>query len=91
MGGVSTRFAFKVLAETFNNESAEIGADPVHLMYALEKAYPARTTAEEVEKRYLESIKAVLCRVMQSLLVMRYKKHIWSPTPTTDKTCSTVM
>src|SRR6201996_7263553 len=34
--GVSTRFAFKVLSETFNYDNAEIAADPVHLMYVLE-------------------------------------------------------
>src|SRR3974390_3597162 len=38
MDGASTRFAFKVLAATFNHDTAEIGADPVHLMYVLEHA-----------------------------------------------------
>src|SRR5690606_18348146 len=38
MDGVSTRFAFKVLAATFNYDTAEIAADPVHLMYVLEQA-----------------------------------------------------
>jgi serine protein kinase len=38
MNGVSTRFAFKVLSETFNFDTSEIAADPVHLMYVLEKA-----------------------------------------------------
>ncbi|HET9821719.1 MAG TPA: PrkA family serine protein kinase, partial [Burkholderiaceae bacterium] len=38
MDGVSTRFAFKVLAATFNHDTTEIAADPVHLMFALEQA-----------------------------------------------------
>src|SRR6201987_5802760 len=35
MDGASTRFAFKVLAATFNPATTEIAADPVHLMYVL--------------------------------------------------------
>ena len=38
MTGVSTRFAYKMLSETFNYDSEEIAADPVHLMYVLEQA-----------------------------------------------------
>ena len=38
MDGASTRFAFKVLAATFNHDTTEIAADPVHLMYVLEQA-----------------------------------------------------
>ena len=49
MTGVSTRFAFKVLSETFNYDTEEIAADPVHLMYVLEQAvkreqFPGDTT-----------------------------------------------
>ncbi|MDX1424081.1 MAG: PrkA family serine protein kinase, partial [Kiloniellales bacterium] len=38
MNGVSTRFAFKVLSETFNYDTEEVAADPVHLMYILEQS-----------------------------------------------------
>src|SRR4051812_23837411 len=38
MEGISTRFAFKVLAATFNYDNTEISADPVHLMYMLEQS-----------------------------------------------------
>src|SRR3546814_10393788 len=38
MTGTSTRFAFKILSETFNFDSDEVAADPVHLMYVLEQA-----------------------------------------------------
>jgi serine protein kinase len=60
MDGASTRFAFKVLAATFNHDTAEIGADPVHLMYVLEHAIRREQFSEETEKRYLEFIKAEL-------------------------------
>ena len=50
MDGVSTRFAFKVLAATFNHDTTEVGADPVHLMYALEQAIRREQFPEEVEK-----------------------------------------
>src|SRR5215813_5779835 len=38
MTGISTRFAFKVLSETFNYDTKQVAADPVHLMYVLEQA-----------------------------------------------------
>jgi len=60
MDGASTRFAFKVLAATFNYDTTEIAADPVHLMYTLEQAIRREQYADETEKRYLESIKAEL-------------------------------
>ena len=60
MDGVSTRFAFKVLAATFNHDTSEIGADPVHLMYVLEQSIRREQFPEETEKRYLEFIKAEL-------------------------------
>jgi serine protein kinase len=60
MDGVSTRFAFKVLASTFNHDTTEIGADPVHLMYVLEQAIRREQLPDEVEKRYLEFIKGEL-------------------------------
>jgi len=60
MDGVSTRFAFKILASTFNHDTREIAADPVHLMYVLEQAVRREQMPEETEKRYLEFIKAEL-------------------------------
>jgi serine protein kinase len=60
MDGVSTRFAFKILASTFNHDTTEIGADPVHLMYVLEQAIRREQLPDEVEKRYLEFIKGEL-------------------------------
>ena len=60
MDGVSTRFAFKVMAATYNHDTAELGADPVHLMYVLEHSIRREQLPEEIEKRYLEFIKAEL-------------------------------
>jgi serine protein kinase len=60
MDGVSTRFAFKVLAATYNHDTTEISADPVHLMYVLEQSIRREQLPDDVEKRYREFIKADL-------------------------------
>jgi serine protein kinase len=60
MTGVSTRFAFKVLSETFNHDNEEVAADPVHLMYVLEQAVKREQYGDETEKNYLEFIKTEL-------------------------------
>ena len=58
MNGVSTRFAFKVLSETFNYDTKEIAADPVHLMYVLEQAIKREQFPGEIESSYLDFIKS---------------------------------
>ncbi|RJQ34648.1 PrkA family serine protein kinase [Candidatus Parcubacteria bacterium] len=60
MDGISTRFAFKVLSATFNFDTQEIAADPVHLMYVLEQSIWREQFPEEIEKKYLNFIKAEL-------------------------------
>ncbi len=60
MDGASTRFAFKVLAATFNHDTIEIAADPVHLMYVLEQSIRREQMPEETERRYLDFIKSEL-------------------------------
>jgi serine protein kinase len=60
MDGISTRFAFKVLSSTFNYDTAEVAADPVHLMYVLELAIRREQFPEDTEKKYLEFIKGEL-------------------------------
>ncbi|MEM9749332.1 MAG: PrkA family serine protein kinase [Pseudomonadota bacterium] len=60
MNGISTRFAFKVLSETFNYDTEEVAADPVHLMYVLEMALRREQFPEDTEKRYLDFIKSEL-------------------------------
>jgi serine protein kinase len=60
MTGISTRFAFKVLSETFNFDSDEVAADPVHLMYVLEQSVKREQFPADTENRLLETIKAEL-------------------------------
>ncbi|MGD9816401.1 MAG: PrkA family serine protein kinase [Hyphomonadaceae bacterium] len=60
MDGISTRFAFKVLAATFNHDTQEVAADPVHLMYVLEQQVRREQYPAETEGRLLEFIKAEL-------------------------------
>ncbi len=57
MDGVSTRFAFKSISQTFNYDSTEIAADPVHLLYMLEQSIRREQFPEETEQRYLEFLK----------------------------------
>src|ERR1700730_5306722 len=68
MTAVSTRFAFKILSETFNLDSEEIAADPVHLMYVLQPAIKHEKLPKDVEERYLDFIK--------SNLAVRYAEFI---------------
>jgi serine protein kinase len=60
MNGLSTRFAYKALSETFNFDHSEIAADPVHLMYVIEQSIRREQFPDETEKKYLEFIKAEL-------------------------------
>jgi serine protein kinase len=60
MNGISTRFAFKILAETFNFDNEEVAADPVHLMYVIERSVRRAQYPETVEKQYIEFIKSHL-------------------------------
>ncbi len=67
MTGISTRFAFKVLSETFNYDTMEVGADPVHLMYILEMAIRREQmpddTGEEISRVHQDGARAALRRV----------------------------
>jgi len=60
MNGISTRFAFKVLSQTFNHDSTEISADPVHLMFVLERMLRLEQFPEDTEKRLVNYIKETL-------------------------------
>ena len=57
MTGISTRFAFKILSQTFNFDTTEVAADPVHLMYVLEQAIKREQFPEDIENKYIEFIK----------------------------------
>lgn len=60
MDGSSTRFAYKVLSEVFNFDNEEVAADPVHLMYVLERAIQREQFPDEMESRLIEFIKEEL-------------------------------
>ncbi len=58
--GVSTRLAYKILAEVFNFDHQEIAADPVHLLYVLEKTVGKQRYPDETRDKYLMFIKEYL-------------------------------
>ena len=60
MKGISTRFAFKTLSKTFNFDTDEVAADPIHLMYVLEDNIKREQFPKEREDFYLEFIKDYL-------------------------------
>lgn len=60
MEGISTRFAFKILAKVFNYDSTEVAANPVHLMYVLERQIEREQFPAEMETKYIGFIKEYL-------------------------------
>lgn len=60
MDGLSTRFAFKILSKVFNFDPSEVAANPVHLMYVLEKQIEQEQFPQETRDRYLGVIKEFL-------------------------------
>ena len=58
--GISTRLAYKILAEVYNFDHDEIAADPVHLLYVLEKTVLKSRLSQELERTYLDYIKEYL-------------------------------
>lgn len=60
MAGLSTRFAFKILSKVFNFDAVEVAADPVHLMYVLERQVEKEQFPAEVQARYISFIKEYL-------------------------------
>jgi serine protein kinase len=60
MSGLSTRFAFKILSRVFNFDTTEIAANPVHLLYILEKQIEQEQFPQEVAEQYLRYIKEFL-------------------------------
>ena len=60
MSGISTRFAYKILSKVFNFDSAEVAANPVHLMYVLEQQIQREQFAPELEQKYTGFIKEQL-------------------------------
>ncbi len=60
MNGLSTRFAFKILAKVFNFDQTEVAANPVHLFYVLEQQIEKEQFPQDIQERYLELLKGYL-------------------------------
>ena len=60
MDGISTRFAYKILSKVYNFDAQEVAANPVHLMYVLEKQISEEQFKPDVEERYKSFIKGIL-------------------------------
>lgn len=60
MTGISTRFAFKILSKVFNFDHTEVAANPVHLLYVLERQIEQEQFPQEVHEKYLTFIKEFL-------------------------------
>jgi len=60
MDGLSTRFAFKILSRVFNFDTSEVAANPVHLLYVLEKQIEQEQYPPEIQEKYLRFIKEYL-------------------------------
>ena len=57
MTGISTRFAFKILSKVFNFDQSEIAANPVHLLYVLERQIEQEQFPQEIQEKYMTFIK----------------------------------
>lgn len=60
MTGLSTRFAFKILSRVFNFDHSEIAANPVHLLYILEKQIYQEQFPQELQEKYISYLKEYL-------------------------------
>jgi serine protein kinase len=60
MDGLSTRFAFKILSKVFNFDADETAANPVHLLYVLEKQIEQEQFPEDTRDRYINFLKEYL-------------------------------
>ena len=90
MDGASTRFAYKILSETFNFDTHEVAADPVHLLYVIEQAVRREQMPEETESA-LDRVPqgGAVARATPSSSATRSRRPTWSPTTTSARTCST--
>jgi serine protein kinase len=60
MNGISTRFAYKILSKVFNFDHAEVAANPVHLLYVLEKQIEQEDYSKEIAEKYISYLKGYL-------------------------------
>jgi len=60
MNGSSTRFAFKILSRVFNFDPQEVAANPIHLMFVLERQIEQEQFPPDIEEMRVGFIKGVL-------------------------------
>jgi len=60
MNGWSTRQSYKILSKVFNYDSDEIAANPVHLMFILEKQIVDEQYPPEQEEAWITFIKGII-------------------------------
>jgi serine protein kinase len=58
MTGLSTRFGFKIISQTFNLRPEEVQANPIDLMYVLEEALKREHLPQETHDTYKDFIKS---------------------------------
>jgi len=69
MGGISPRFAFRVLAKTYNYDTTEVAANPIHLLLILEQAILEEEFDDTLEDLYLGTF-------LKDILTEDYKEYI---------------
>lgn len=67
MNGMSTRFAFKILSKTFNNDVEEVAADPLQLMVILNTEIEREQMSKEMEDQYKSFVKEMSQRYLEDL------------------------
>ena len=70
-----------MLAATFNHDTTEVSADPVHLMYVLEQAIRREQLPPETEKRYIEFIKTELAPRYAEFTGKEIQRITWKRSP----------
>jgi serine protein kinase len=60
MEGSSTRFAFKILSKVYNYDPDEVSANPIHLMYVLERQIEQEQLPGDLEDVRISFIKGIL-------------------------------
>ena len=78
-----------MLAATFNYDTTEIAADPVHLMYVLEQSIRREQLPDDTEKRYLEFIKGELAPRYAEFIGNEIQKAYLESYHDFGRTCST--
>lgn len=58
MNGLSTRFGFKIISQTFNLRTEEVQANPIDLMFVLEEALKREHLPSETHENYVDFIKS---------------------------------